>query len=194
MQPQDNSQKSFEKSLNLSFLAIGVGIAYGIFGTGYFLSWKLEAVLLAAILTVIAPAFKLWSFREYQNECRKAGQEPKIFIYLILQMITNSLKIFLPAFLIIGGKYLFGIEHIDGRVWLLKRPSTASSEYTCTRFKETPETLLKSANEDNASTCTLQPESEWFRISCAGDMRMYVFLSESECLKFGKNNGGKSIK
>jgi hypothetical protein len=176
-----SNQPKFETVLNLSLVAIGIGIAYGFSGYGYFTNWKFEAIVLSIVLTVINMSLNLWTYAEYKNECIKLGAKQSKITFLLLHTFTNFLKIIIPAFLIIGGKQFIGAEHIDGRLWLLKRNQTG---FECKQFKETPESLLNSVNNDNQNLCNLDKLDGFYRISCPNSKTMFAFNSENECNEF----------
>lgn len=175
--------KMQEDPIAYYFLLIGTGLAYGLFGNGFVFVWYLEAVLVAAIASGFPIGWNRWMYRTYLIEVRKVAVKPFAAIFFGVQLLVNSLVIFTPAVVVIGVKSLLGIDHINGHVYVVGIDAV-SGRMACTKFKDSPDTLLREMNRDHGPGCELKVHQDRHLITCGDLNRMVFFSSPSNCSKF----------
>ena len=94
-------------SIEFYVIPMGVGIAYGIFGNGYFLAWPVEVVLFSILWGIGTYLFRTWKYRAYVSNCDKTGQQPRPGLFMFLQASSTAIVMFALAGVVTGVRWLF---------------------------------------------------------------------------------------
>lgn len=91
------------------FLPAGIGLAYGIFETGFVTHWAIEAVVFSVLWAIRGPLLKSWTYRAYSVERKKLGLDPDPVVFAVLQTVTTAIFVFAVALIVAGAKRLLGV-------------------------------------------------------------------------------------
>lgn len=92
------------------FLPAGIGLAYGIFETGFVTHWAIEAVVFSLLWGMRASLLKSWTYRAYSVERKKLGLDPDPVVFTVLQTATTAIFVLAIALLVAGAKRLLGYD------------------------------------------------------------------------------------
>lgn len=88
-------------------LPVGLGIALGLFETGFVVHWAVDALIVSLLWGIGSYVLRVWKYRDYVARCEKAGQEPSPGVFIVLQTLSTSAVVFAVAGIVMGIRWAF---------------------------------------------------------------------------------------